>query len=79
MDLLARLLQDAVRSRFVSQKTPGLLAKINHDDLAFLANLVQTRKMIPIVERTYSLRETAEAVRHVESGHTRGKVVIVVA
>jgi len=79
MDLLARLLQDALRSRFVSQKTPGLLAKINRDDLAFLANLVQTRKMIPIVERTYSLRETAEAVRHVESGHTRGKVVIVVA
>lgn len=79
MDLLVRLLHDAVRSRFASQKTPGLLAKVNHDDLAFLAHLVQTGKVTPIVERTYSLRESAEAIRHVESGHTRGKVVITVA
>ncbi len=78
-DLLARLLQNAVRSLFVSQKMPGLLAKINRDDLAILADLVQKGTVIPIVERTYSLRETAEAVRHVESGHVRGKVVIAVS
>ena len=77
--MLALLLQNAVRSRFVSQKMPGLLAKINSEDLAILAKLVQRGTMIPIVDRTYSLRETAEAVRHVESGHVRGKVVIAVA
>jgi NADPH:quinone reductase-like Zn-dependent oxidoreductase len=79
VDLLARLLQDAIRSRFVSQKMPGLLAKINREDLAILADLVQRGTVIPIVDRTYSLHETAEAVRHVESGHVRGKVVIAVA
>jgi NADPH:quinone reductase-like Zn-dependent oxidoreductase len=79
MDLLAGLLRDAVRSRFVSQKMPGLLAKINREDLAILADLVKRGTVVPIVDRTYSLRETAEAVRHVESGHVRGKVVIAVA
>lgn len=77
--MLALLLQNAVRSRFVSQKMPGLLAKINRDDLTILADLVQRGTVIPIVDRTYSLHETAEAVRHVESGHVRGKVVIAVA
>jgi NADPH:quinone reductase-like Zn-dependent oxidoreductase len=79
MDLLARLLQNAVRSRFASQKMPGLLAKINREDLAILADLVQRGTVIPVVDRTYSLREIAEAIRHVESGHVRGKVVITVA
>jgi NADPH:quinone reductase-like Zn-dependent oxidoreductase len=79
MDLLARLLQNAVRSRFVSQKMPGLHAKINGEDLAILADLVQRGTVIPVVDRTYSLRETAEAVLQVESGHVRGKVVIAVA
>jgi NADPH:quinone reductase-like Zn-dependent oxidoreductase len=79
VDLLAQLLQNTIRSRFVSQKMPGLLAKINREDLAILADLVQRGTVIPIVDRTYSLHETAEAVRHVESGHVRGKVVIAVA
>jgi NADPH:quinone reductase-like Zn-dependent oxidoreductase len=79
MNLLAGLLQNAVRSHFVSQKMPGLHAKINGEDLAILAGLVQRGTVIPVVDRTYSLRETAEAVRHVESGHARGKVVIAVA
>ena len=79
MDLFEGMLQNAVRSRFASQKMPGLLAKINHEDLAILADLVQRGTVIPVVDRTYSLREIAEAVRHVESGHFRGKVVIAVA
>ena len=78
-DLLAGMLQNAVRSTFTSQKMPGLLAKINREDLAILADLVQRGTVIPIVDRTYSLHETAEAVRHVESGHVRGKVVIAVS
>jgi len=79
MNLLAGLLQNAVRSCFAKQKMPGLLAKINREDLAFLADLVQTGRVIPVVDRTYSLPEVAEAIRHVESGHARGKVVISVA
>jgi len=77
-NLLVHLAQDAVRSRFVSQKMPGLLAKVNREDLAILADLVQAGKVVPVVDRVYSLREIAEAVRYVESGHVRGKVVIAV-
>jgi NADPH:quinone reductase-like Zn-dependent oxidoreductase len=76
MDMLAGMLQNAVRSRFVRQKMPGLLAKVYREDLAILADLVQRGTVIPVVDRIYSLRETAEAVRYVESGHVRGKVVI---
>jgi NADPH:quinone reductase-like Zn-dependent oxidoreductase len=79
MDLLAGLLQNAVRSRFSRRRMPSLLAKINREDLAILADLVLSGKVNPVVERTYSLPEVAEAVRHVESGHARGKVVIAVA
>ena len=79
LETLAGLLQNAVRSRFVSQKMPGLLAKVNPEDLAILADLVQRGTVTPVVDLTYSLCETAEAVRHVESGHVRGKVVIAVA
>lgn len=77
-DMLAGLILNAVQSPFVSQKMPGLLAKINSQDLATLADLVRRGNVVPVVDRTYSLGETAAAVRHVESGHARGKVVIAV-
>ena len=57
---------------------PGSLAKINREDLATLADLVQRGTVIPIVDSTYSLHEEAETVRHVESGQVRGEVVIAV-
>ena len=78
-DLYAQLLQNAVRSHFVHQKMPGLLAKINSEDLATLAYLVQRGTVIPVVDRTYPLREIANALRDVEAGHVCGKVVIAVA
>jgi NADPH:quinone reductase-like Zn-dependent oxidoreductase len=77
--LMGQMLQQAVQARFTSRKMPGLFAKINREDLAMLADLVKEGKVIPFVDRTYSLGEIADAVRHVESGHTRGKVAIAFA
>jgi NADPH:quinone reductase-like Zn-dependent oxidoreductase len=77
-NLLAELFTNAVQSRFVSQKMPGLLAKINPQDLIILADLVRRGSVIPLIDRTYSLGEIAAAARHVESGHARGKVVITI-
>lgn len=77
--LLGGLLSNAVRAPFVSQKMPSLFAKITSEDLAILADLVQGEKVVPVIDRRYPLGEVAEAVRYVESGHVRGKVLIAVA
>ena len=64
-------------SPFVTQEMVMLLAQLNQADLAFLANLMQTGKLTPVIDRRYPLSETAEAIRYLEDGHARGKVVIV--
>jgi NADPH:quinone reductase-like Zn-dependent oxidoreductase len=43
-----------------------------------LSDLMQTGKVTPVIDRTYKLSETAEAMRYFEEGHARGKVVITV-
>ena len=63
-------------SRFVSQKPVMLLAKGNKDDLATIAGLMETGKVTPVIDRTYPLTAVADALRYVEEGHARGKVVI---
>ncbi|MFE6286510.1 NAD(P)-dependent alcohol dehydrogenase [Streptomyces sp. NPDC057877] len=49
-----------------------------HDDLLAVTTLVEAGKLTPVVDRTYSLADTAEGVRHVERGHARGKAVVTV-
>jgi NADPH:quinone reductase-like Zn-dependent oxidoreductase len=53
-----------------------LLAELNHDDLAFLADLMQSGKVTPVIDRTYKLGDLPDALRYLEQGHARGKVVI---
>ena len=66
----------AVYSRFVSQEFVGLLARIDPKDLDALRDLMQAGKVTPVVDRRFALGEVAEAIRYVEKGHARGKVVI---
>jgi NADPH:quinone reductase-like Zn-dependent oxidoreductase len=65
-------------SKFVSQKMGMMLAELNHDDLAFLADLMQSGKVKPVIDRTYKLSELPQAIQYLEQGHARGKVVITV-
>ena len=74
-----RLLKAAVLSPFVSQKLGSFLAKANKEDLQSLKELIEAGDVTPVIDRTYSLSETPEAVRYLEEGHARGKVVITVA
>jgi len=53
-----------------------LLANINKDDLALVGELIATGKVTPVIDRRYGLSEVPEAIRYLEEGHTRGKVVI---
>ena len=62
-----------------SQKMGNLLAKPNKQDLAFIKELLEAGKVVPVIDRCYPLIETAEAIRYLEEGHAQGKVVITVA
>jgi NADPH:quinone reductase-like Zn-dependent oxidoreductase len=75
---IAGVLKANLLSRFTDQKFVGYGTATNKEDLTLLANLVKTGKMTPVIDRTYKLSETAEAMRYFEEGHARGKVVITV-
>ncbi len=75
---LSRPLKAKLMSPFVSQKFSMMLADMNPKDLTILANLVQTGKVRPVIDRTYKLAEVPEAIRYLEKGHARGKVIIAV-
>lgn len=53
--------------------------KPNQTDLAFLKARLESGKVVPVIDRCYPLSETAEAIRYLETGHAKGKVVITVA
>ena len=72
------LLEAAVRSRFGSQKMPFFLAHNSMEDLLLLKELIEAGKVRPVIDRTYPLSETADAMRYLEEGHARGKVVVTV-
>src|SRR6266571_653516 len=63
-------------SKFVSQKMGMMLAELNHNDLTLLGELMQSGKVTPVIDRRYKLSEVPEAIRYLEEGHARGKVVI---
>ncbi len=66
----------AWRSRFVDQKFESYVTTSNQADLKFLSDLMAEGKVTPFVEKTYSLDQTADALRYFEEGHARGKLVI---
>jgi NADPH:quinone reductase-like Zn-dependent oxidoreductase len=74
--ILARLIQMLVLSWMGSQKLVTFLAKPSKVDLTMLRELVATGKVTPVIDRCYSLNEVSEAMRYLEEGHARGKVVI---
>jgi NADPH:quinone reductase-like Zn-dependent oxidoreductase len=56
----------------------NLLSKPNKQNLAFIKELLEAGKVVPVIDRWYPLSETAEAIRYLQAGHARGKVVITV-
>jgi NADPH:quinone reductase-like Zn-dependent oxidoreductase len=75
---LDRFIKAALLSPFVSQKLGSFLAKPNKDDLQFLKELIEASELTPVIDKTYSLSEVPEAIRYLEEGHARGKVVLTV-
>src|SRR2546421_3451029 len=73
-----RVIKTMVMSPFINQKMGMMMADTDQNDLSILAEMMQSGKMKAVIDRTYKLSELPEAIRYVEEGHARGKVVIVV-
>ena len=63
-------------SLFVDQRLRGLASKVKQEDLVAIAKLITAGTVTPVIDRTYSLIEAPDAIRYLEEGHARGKIVI---
>ena len=75
---VGRIIKAVVLSPFVGQRLAPFLARQSREDLQTVRELIEQGKLSPVIDRTYPLRETPEAIRHLEQGHARGKIVITV-
>ena len=63
---------------FIRQEVGSMLAQMNQKDLTILADLIQTGKVTPVIDKTYPFSQLPEAMRYLETGRARGKVVVTV-
>src|SRR6267143_1034063 len=73
---VAVMIKAVMLSPFVSQQFLPFLAELNQKDLTILGDLMQAGKVTPVIDRRYKLSEVPAALRYLEEGHARGKVVI---
>ena len=73
-----RVISALVLSRFVSQTLRPFLVSQNQKDLIVLKELIEAGKVMPVMDRAYSLSEIALAMGRVGGGHARGKVAVTV-
>jgi NADPH:quinone reductase-like Zn-dependent oxidoreductase len=68
----------ALMKRFVTQEVGFMVAEVTKNDLTYLADLVQSGKLKVVIDKTYTLNQLPDAMRYLETGRARGKVVITV-
>jgi NADPH:quinone reductase-like Zn-dependent oxidoreductase len=73
---IMRVIGAMLLSPFVDQDMGMMLAKMEKDDLAILADLMRAGEVTPVIDRRYQLSEIPDAIRYSEEGHARGKIVI---
>ena len=71
-----RQLRALLLSRFVGQKLTTFICRENHEDLLVLKELIEAGRITPVIDRSYPLSEAPKAIRYLEEGRARGKVVI---
>lgn len=74
--LLVRVIKPLLLSPFVGHTLRRYLSVPNHDDLVALTGMIEAGMLTPVIDRTYPLAETPDAIRYLEQGHAQGKVVI---
>jgi NADPH:quinone reductase-like Zn-dependent oxidoreductase len=73
-----RVIHTLILSPFINQKMGMMMADPSSKDLAMLGEMMQAGKLKAVIDRTYKLSEVPDAIRYLEEGHARGKVVITV-
>jgi NADPH:quinone reductase-like Zn-dependent oxidoreductase len=73
-----RVIRAHALNRFVGHKLRPFLVSFNLEDLVALKKLIEAGKLTPVIDRTYQLTETPQAIAHVGKGHASGKVAITV-
>jgi NADPH:quinone reductase-like Zn-dependent oxidoreductase len=72
------LIKPLLLSPFLRQHLRRFVAVPDHKDLAALTELIESGRLRPVLDQTFPLAETPAALRHIETGHARGKVVIII-
>ncbi|MFI6287450.1 NAD(P)-dependent alcohol dehydrogenase [Streptomyces sp. NPDC051018] len=75
---LGRQLHGYALSPFLGQTLSSLIALVRHKDLMILKKLAEDGTIAPVVDRAYPLTEAVAAIKHLETGHPRGKIVVTV-
>ena len=76
IDPLPTLFKALLLSRFVSQNLSMFLAKGSSSDMRIIGELIESGKIRPVIDRRYPLSEVPAAIRYLEDGHARGKIII---
>ena len=71
-----RNIRSGLASKFVSQRLTMLTSKERGEDFEALRELIEAGKVTPVIDRIYPLNEAPEAVRYLQEGHARGKIVL---
>jgi NADPH:quinone reductase-like Zn-dependent oxidoreductase len=75
---MSRIFQLMFKSKTGVKNIGTMVASINQKDLLFLAELLKSGKIRSVIDKRFPLKDTAEAFRYFEAGHTRGKIVITI-
>ena len=70
------MLLGPILSLLGSKRSCFFIAKLNQKDFVFLKELLESKKIVPVINRRYPLSKVADAIRYLEEGHARGKIVI---
>jgi NADPH:quinone reductase-like Zn-dependent oxidoreductase len=73
---LARPVKALLLSPFISQKMGMMMAEIRQEDLTAMRDLMEAGKVTPVIDKTYPLSQVREAMKYLEAGHARGKVIL---
>jgi NADPH:quinone reductase-like Zn-dependent oxidoreductase len=76
IDGLGRAYKARVLSPLLRQRLRPFLTKWSRQDLQVVTDLIEAGKVMPVIDRTYPLGEASQAMRYLEAGHARGKIVI---